>query len=98
MLPPNPPGSAHWPVEEWAEHERTWIAGMSHDELAARRLAVREATYRLVETAVLEPALTRAEAMRLGDDADVLARAILRFSGLLTTDATEDAAPSGDAA
>jgi len=81
-LPPSPPGSDAWKPEEWEDNERTWLATLSPDELALRRQLVAELPFRISAAGAVVPTLSVDQARRLGEDVPVLAREILRFSGL----------------
>lgn len=84
FLPPSPPEAESWPEasELRAERYQTWLNNLPETEKKARQDAVNRVTYLVIMAGSVEP-MTEDEARDLGDDAEVLAVEILRFSGLL---------------
>lgn len=85
MIPPAPPGSESWPEDRQTRDQlwREWLEGLPEEQRQARTLAASEVTYKVIAAGLVDPKL-HAEGIRaLGDDADEIAVAILRLSGLL---------------
>ena len=94
-FPPEPPDSATWPEQEYAQRAREWYASRSPEVREARRKQARETSYHIVALACLAPELTIDQARRLGDDATVIAAEVLRFSGLIGSRQATPADASG---
>jgi hypothetical protein len=82
-LPPLPADAATWNAENAREREAAWLASLPDGERERQLEAALRSTARIVALGVVEPALTWRQAETLHHDADVLATAILRHSGLL---------------
>jgi hypothetical protein len=97
MIPPPPPGSEQWPqaTPEMSPEEaqaalkaRTtlftdWLAAQPEADRLRRQRDLDDVTYKVFAAGVTEPAVTVEQAKDWGDDADVIAVEILRFSGML---------------
>jgi hypothetical protein len=94
MIPPAPPGSEAWPEDREARDRlwREWLEGLPEDQRQARTLAAAEVTYKVIAAGLVEPRMTADDARALGDDADEIAVAILRLSGLLPPETPTEAA------
>ena len=87
MLPPMPPAVAQAPKDEkpeeaetaLAERERLWVETLSPAEREDRENKYREAIYKAIARASLEPVMNVEQAKRLGDDAYVVFAAIREF-------------------
>lgn len=97
MLPPLPlEASATWPQdnpEAWQREYQQWLEALPAEERQAKNAAAAEVTWKVVRAGLVEPQLSEANLSDLADDADYIAREILRFSGLLPTP-TEITAPA----
>jgi hypothetical protein len=96
MLPPLPlEASATWPQDDpegWQREYQHWLETLPAEERQAKNAAAAEVTWKVVRAGLVEPQLSEASLVDLADDADQIAREILRFSGLLLTP-TEAPAP-----
>jgi hypothetical protein len=79
QLPPLPEEAKNWPAKEFDAREIEWLKSLAPEALEARRREMRRAKYQIVADASLEPKLTPEQAERLGDDLDVVAKAVLDF-------------------
>jgi len=97
ILPPLPPGSELWKVEEWPVKAEAWAATLTPKELEARQTLARDTLYRVAMVTCIAPRLTLEEARHLGDDAATIAAEVLRFSGLLKPAPTPEPAAEPEA-
>lgn len=85
MIPSPPLGSETWPedLETRTRLWREWLEGLPEESRQARTLAASEVTYKVIAIGLVDPKMSAEAARALGDDADEIAVAILRLSGLL---------------
>lgn len=87
MLPPSPPGSESWPHDESldarAARWQAWLDALPEEERQHRAQQAAEVTYRVVAAGLTEPRMTIEQARGLAADADIVAAAVLRLSGLI---------------
>jgi hypothetical protein len=86
LLPQLPPGADGWPEESAAARGRRiaeWLASLPAAEQEERRRAWVDVTYAVVAEGLVEPKLSRDQIRALAEDADVVAEAILQFSGFV---------------
>jgi hypothetical protein len=92
MMPPAPPGAETWGAgiedlklraEARNKQHDAWLATLSLAAQLERREVLDNLTYKIAAAGLLEPATTVEQAKDYAEDADVIAVAILDFSGLL---------------
>ncbi len=96
LLPPAPLESADWPVESVARTAcmQAWLETLPAEERDARLTKLGEVTYTLLALGLVEPTVTAAAARDFANDADLLALAILKLSGILTDESAPVEPPS----
>lgn len=86
LWPPLPEVSRTWPPEEYEARRTRWLESLPLEELMKRRRLEMEVRYRVIEMALLEPALTVEQIRQLANDVDVIYTAILDLSDLSKKD------------
>lgn len=91
LMPPPPPESVEWPEAEWGAREIAWLEAQPLEVRERREAELRDVAAKVIALTSVAPRFTVAQARLLGDEAAVVAAAILRFSGLLHEPAQEPA-------
>jgi hypothetical protein len=98
LMPPLPDEAKAWDPKEFRKHEVAYLSGLTQEQRANYVRRWREITESTCVVGAINPRLTTVQARHLGDDADVLATAILRLSGIIQAEQTEaPAAPTEEA-
>lgn len=91
MLPSLPlEATASWPQDDpdaWQRAYQDWLKGLPAEERHVMNAAAADVTWRVVRVGLVDPQLSDENHRNLADDADHIAREILRFSGLLSAPA-----------
>lgn len=85
FLPPRPLGAESWAQEpgEYAAAYQRWIDALPTEDRQRRQREEVQVTYLVVRAGLIFPVLSESEIERLASDADHVAQAIMRLSGLL---------------